>query len=98
MRGREKPLYFILRTFYFILEYSRLTMLRWFQVNSKGTQPFIYTYPFSPKLPSHQKPLWTKDDTGGRIKGEAGELAMRGQVYEWVENGRRSVRIVGIPK
>ena len=42
--------------------------------------------------------LWTKDDTGGRIKGEAGKLAMRGQVYERVENGRRSVRIVGIQK
>ena len=26
--GGEKPLFFILRTFYFVLEYSRLTMLR----------------------------------------------------------------------
>ena len=51
MRGGEKPLFFILRTFYFVLEYSRLTMLRWFQVNSKGTQPFIYTYAFSPQTP-----------------------------------------------
>ena len=24
-----------------------------FQVDCKGTQPFIYMYPFSPKLPSH---------------------------------------------
>ena len=67
-------------------------------MNSKGTQPFIFMYAFSPKLPSHQKPLWTKDDTGGRIKGEVGKLAMRGQVYERVENGRRSVGIVGIQK
>ena len=40
-------------TFYFILEYSLLTMLWWFQVGSKGTQPYIYMYPFSSKLPSH---------------------------------------------
>ena len=24
-------------------------MLWWFQVNSEGTQTYIYTYPFSPK-------------------------------------------------
>ena len=24
-----------------------------FQVDSKGTQPYIYIYPFSPKLPSY---------------------------------------------
>ena len=42
-------------TFYFILEYSRLTILWWFQVNSsKGTQPYIHMYPFSPTLPSQQ--------------------------------------------
>ena len=40
-------------TFYFILEYSQLTMLLQFQVDSKGTQPYIYMYPFSPKSPSH---------------------------------------------
>ena len=28
-------------------------MLWWFQVNSEGTRPHIYKYPFSPKLPSH---------------------------------------------
>ena len=28
-------------------------MLRLFQVDSKGTQPHIYVYPFSPKLPFH---------------------------------------------
>ena len=38
-------------TFYFILGYSQLTMLWQFQVNSEGTQPYLY--PFSPKLPSH---------------------------------------------
>ena len=25
----------------------------WFQVNSEGTQPYIYIYPFFPKLPFH---------------------------------------------
>ena len=38
---------------YFVLWYSQLTMLCWFQVNSKGTQPYIHMYPFSFKLPSH---------------------------------------------
>ena len=33
---------------YFVLGYSQLTML--FQVNSEGIQPYIYMYPFSPKL------------------------------------------------
>ena len=32
---------------------SQLTMLWEFQVNSEGTQPYIYMYPFSPKLCSH---------------------------------------------
>ena len=40
-------------TFYFILKYSQLTTLWYFQVNSTGTQPYIYTHPFFPKLPSH---------------------------------------------
>ena len=30
-----------------------LTMLWEFQVNSEGTQPSMYMYPFSPKSPSH---------------------------------------------
>ena len=40
-------------TFYFVLGNSQLTMLWQFQVGNKGTQPYIYMYPFSPKLPSH---------------------------------------------
>ena len=43
----------IFKTFYFILEYSWLTMLWSFQVDSKGTQPYIHIYPISPKLLSH---------------------------------------------
>ena len=39
-----------LETFYFVLGCSWLKML-WFQVKSKGTQPYIHMYPFSPKLP-----------------------------------------------
>ena len=41
------------KPFYFILGYSQLTMLAQFQVDSKGTQPYTYIYPISPKLPSH---------------------------------------------
>ena len=40
------PFFFFL-TFNFILGYSRLTMWQWFQGNSKGTQSYIYMYPFS---------------------------------------------------
>ena len=40
-------------TFYLILEYSHLTALWEFQVDSKGTQPYIHMYPFSPKFASH---------------------------------------------
>ena len=32
---------------------SQLTMLGQFQVDRKGTQSYIYMYPFSPKLPTH---------------------------------------------
>ena len=38
---------------YFTLQHSWLTMLWWSQVDSKGTQPYIYMYAFSPQLPSH---------------------------------------------
>ena len=48
----REDLYFIFN-FLFILEYNRLTMLWQFQVDSKGTQPYTYVCPFSPKLPSH---------------------------------------------
>ena len=34
--------------------HSRLTMSWWFQLNSEGTQPYVYMYPFSPKLPPIQ--------------------------------------------
>ena len=50
---KENYLFFVFFwTFYFVLGYSRLTMLWQFQVNREGTQPHIYVYPFSPKLPS----------------------------------------------
>ena len=32
--------------FYFVLGYSRLTVLWYFQVNSEGMQPYIYMYPW----------------------------------------------------
>ena len=44
--------------FYFILEYSQLTMLWQFQVRSRATRTYIYTYPFSHKLPSHPGLAW----------------------------------------
>ena len=43
---------FLKQAFHFILEYDRLTMLWWFQVGSKGTQPCLCRYPFSRKSPS----------------------------------------------
>ena len=33
--------------------YNELPMLLWFQMNSKGPQPYIYMCPFFHKLPSH---------------------------------------------
>ena len=38
-------------TFYFVLGYSWSTMLRQFQVNRDGTQPYVYVCPFSPGTP-----------------------------------------------
>ena len=32
-------------------------MLRWFQVKSKGTQPYINMYPFSPNTTNHPRPM-----------------------------------------
>ena len=43
-----------LKSFYFVLRYSRSTVLRSFQVNSKGTQPYLYMYPFPPDFPPIQ--------------------------------------------
>ena len=34
-------------SFNFILEHSKLTVLQQFQVDSRGTQPYIHIYPFS---------------------------------------------------
>ena len=45
--------FFFFLSFYVVLGYSWLTMLRWFQVNSKGTQPYMDMDPFSLELPSH---------------------------------------------
>ena len=41
----------ILNFFFCIGVCRQLTLLWLFQVNSKGTQPYICMYPFSPKLP-----------------------------------------------
>ena len=58
-RGMLIPCFFfkfmqfiLLLSFYFILEYSWLTMLWYFEVDRKGTQAYIYIYPFYLKLPS----------------------------------------------
>ena len=47
--GAEAQIIIIFLTFYFALEYSQLTMW-WFQVDSKGTQPYIHMYLFSPQI------------------------------------------------
>ena len=43
----------LFKLFFCFLEYSWSTMLWRFQVHSRATQPYIYMYPFSPKLPFH---------------------------------------------
>ena len=48
-----KGFFLFKKSFYFMLEYSRLTILWYFQVDSERTQPYISLYPFSPRLPSH---------------------------------------------
>ena len=51
---RMQDIYFFLTlNILFCFGINRLTMLWEFQVNSEETQPYIYMYPFSPKLPSH---------------------------------------------
>ena len=45
---------FLFLTFYFTLKSSRLTMLWQFRVHSRATQPYLYTYPFSPNSPPLQ--------------------------------------------
>ena len=45
-----------LLTFYFVLGYSQLTL--WFQVSSKGTQPYTYMDPFSPNSPPIHAATW----------------------------------------
>ena len=54
LKGRGAVACFFFKAFYFILEYSQLTMLWGLQVDSKGPKPYIYMYPFSPKLPPIQ--------------------------------------------
>ena len=44
------PVFFL--TYFFVSGYSRLTMLWWFQLNSKRAEPYISMYPLFPKLPS----------------------------------------------
>ena len=50
---QENECGFFFSTFYFVLGYRRWTMLWYFQMNSGGTQPYIYMYPFSPRPFSH---------------------------------------------
>ena len=45
------PFYFNFLKLYFILKYSWLTTLWYYQMDRKGTQPYMYMYPFCPKLP-----------------------------------------------
>ena len=42
-------------TSYFVMDYSKLAVFWWLQVDSKGTQPCIYMYPFSPKLQQYSE-------------------------------------------
>ena len=47
IRSWSGLVFFFFLTFYFVLECNWLIMLWQFQVDSKGTQPYIYMYPFS---------------------------------------------------
>ena len=50
---------FVLKKNYFILEYSRLTTLWSFQVESKGTQPYINMYPLHFSLEHKEESRYT---------------------------------------
>lgn len=58
----------ILKTFYFALGYGWLTMLRPFQVNNEGTQPYTYMYLFSPQTPPPHPVLYETDFKINRIE------------------------------
>ena len=48
---------FFFNFFFFALNSWLIMLMLWsFQVDCKGTQPYVYMYPFSPRLPSH--PGW----------------------------------------
>ena len=49
-RGPTTRLYLFILTFYFMLEESQSAMLWQFQVDSRETWPYIYTYPFSSQM------------------------------------------------
>ena len=45
-------IFYFIKASYFVLKCNRLTLLWWFQVHSKGTQPYSHMYPF-PLFRSH---------------------------------------------
>ena len=57
-RSCLRSLFYFL-TFYFILEYSQLTMQWYFHVDSKGIQSYMYMYPFSSNIFFLMKPFWS---------------------------------------
>ena len=66
------------KTFYFVLGYSWLTRLWQFQVNTKGIQPYIYMYQFSPqtplpfRLPHNIEQSFMCYTVGPRVRGSLG--------------------------
>ena len=56
-------------TFFFVLAYSQLTLPWWFQANSRGTQPYIFIYPFSPKSHPSRLPHNTEWSSRGCALG-----------------------------
>ena len=48
-------LLFFFKTCYFVLGYSQNNVMI-VSANSKGTQPYLYMYPFSPKFPPPSRP------------------------------------------
>ena len=72
--------FFIFLTFYFVLGYRRFTMLWWLQVNSKGTQTYMYIY------------IWiyeamSTDPLTDCLQGRATEWCRRKYIKGWASLG-----------
>ena len=79
---------FFFLTFYFVLGYSLLTILWWFQANKEGTQPYMYMYLFSLSIPSHPGCHVTLGlvPSGSKILAF---ICTRGEMIEFTQHARK---------